>query len=112
MSNLLKYLLHWPTWKKLPMLPRMYSTEYRAGDVDRDTEALMKLTHIRCPQGVKVLERRYRLTARELIDLLPERKRRRDPGRRVVALIQRLYGVLPYDPMQKIARQQQRRGRR
>lgn len=110
--SLLRYLIHLPTWQKLPMLPRMYSTEYEPRDIDRDTEALMKVTHTRCPQGVKLLERRYHLSAHELIDLLQPRHRKRDAFGRMVALVRRAYGVLPYDPMRKIARQHMRRGGR
>ena len=110
--NPLRYLLHWPTWKKLPMLPRMYSVDYNPKEVDRDTEQLMKITRIRCPQGVKLLERRYHMTARELTIALTEQRRKRNFGRRIAAVVQRAYGLLPYDPMKMIARQHQRRGRR
>jgi hypothetical protein len=109
MKGLIKYLFHRPTWQKLPVLPRMYSTEYDARVVDKDTSTLMMLTHTRCPQGVEVLKRRHHLkTSRELIEQLPARRRRRRPGARLMALFRRWLGTTPYDPMRSIAQQHRR----
>lgn len=112
MKHLLKYLLHRPTWQKLPVLPRMYSVEFDARTVDDDTATLMKLSHTRCPQGVDTLKRRHRIkTARELIEQLPPRRRRRRLGTRLMALFRYWLGTTQYDPMRSIARQYRRRSR-
>lgn len=107
MSNrLAHYLFHRPTWHKLPVMPRMYSTEYDPLSVDRDTQTLMRLTHTRCPQGVEVLKKRHGLkSSRALIDQLPRRRRKRRVGAKLMALFRRAFGLLPYDPMKGIARQ-------
>lgn len=108
----LKYLFHRPTWHKLPVLPRMYSTEFKLTDVDQDTQTLMRLTHTRCPQGVEVLKKRYgAATARDLIEQLPARRRPRRIKARLVGLFRRAFGLLPYDPMKSIAQQHMRRQR-
>lgn len=111
--NLLKYLLHRATWEKLPMLPRMYSTDYKPHEVDRQTATLMRLSHLRCPQGVRILMRRHRMTSKqELILYLPVRRRKRRILARLASIVRRELGVLPYDPMKSIAREHMRRGRR
>ena len=112
--KLLKYLLHRPTWQKLPLMPRSFSTDYRPGDVDADTAALMVASHTRCPQGAQLLKRRQGLgTARELIAHLPSRRRRRRRiGAKLMAALRRLAGTTPYDPMRSIVRRHQRMGRR
>lgn len=113
--NLLRYIFHRATWEKLPVLPRMYSSEYH--DVDRDTATLMQLTQTRCPQGVEILKKRYRAgSARELIEKLPSRHRKRRPLKRLVNLYRRAMGLTAYDPMKAYARQyshhHMRKGRR
>ncbi len=45
--NLIQFLMHRATWEKLPVMPRHYSTEYKAKGMDQDTATLMKLSHIR-----------------------------------------------------------------
>ena len=101
--NLIQYLLHRATWEKLPPLPRMYSSEYQVAEVERDVEMLMRQTHARCPAGVKVLEQRYRLSARELIEQLPARRRKRRIGARAMAVLRRALGLMPYDPMKRFS---------
>jgi len=111
--NLLKYLFYRSLWQRLPVLPRMYSTEYH--DVDRDTATLMQMTQTRCPQGVEVLKKRHNArTAQELIATLPARRRKRRPLRRLTNLYRRAMGLSDYDPMKRYARQysHQRKGRR
>lgn len=109
MKGLLKYLLHRPLSQRLPLLPRMYSSEFYIAEADRDTQTLMSLTHVRCPQGVEVLKRRYRTeSARALIEHLPTRRRKRHIGRRALSLVQRTFGFTSYDPMKHIARQQRK----
>lgn len=108
----IKYVLHRPTWHKLPVLPRMYSTEFKLSDVDRDTETLMRLTHTRCPQGVEVLKKRHgAATARILIEQLPARRRPRRIKARLVGLFRRAFGLMAYDPMKSIARKHMRKSR-
>ncbi len=108
----LKYIFHRPTWHKLPVLPRMYSTEFKLSDVDRDTQTLMQMTHTRCPQGVEVLKKRYGFkTSREMIEQLPARRRPRRIKSRLISLFRRAFGLLPYDPMKSIARQHMRKTR-
>lgn len=111
--KLFRYLLHRPTWHKLPMMPRQYSTEFDARKVDHDTALLMSMTHTRSPHGVKLLLRKYgAASARELMERLPARRRPRRLGARVMSMIRRAVGVTSYDPMREIARQHMRRGRR
>ena len=112
--NLLRYIFHRATWEKLPMLPRMYSTEYH--DVDDDTATLMQMTQTRCPQGVEILKKRYgAATARELFDSLPSRHRKRQPLKKLINLYRRAMGITPYDPLKSYSRRygnHQRKGRR
>lgn len=108
----LKYIFHRATWEKLPVLPRMYSTEFKLSDVDRDTETLMQMTHTRCPQGVEVLKKRHGAkSARTLIEQLPARRRPRRIKSRIMGVFRRAFGLLPYDPMKSIARQYMRKAR-
>lgn len=109
MPNLIKALFHLATWQKLPMLPRTYSSDYELDEADRDVQMLMSLSHVRCPQGARVLERKHKTPAHELIDQLPQRHRRRRPLKRAVGLIRRALGVTPYDPMRSIYLEHQRR---
>lgn len=107
--KLLRYLFHRPLWHKLPMMPRMYSSDYRIADVDSDTQTLMSLTHTRCPQGVELLKKRHGVkTSRELIEQLPQRRRKRRIARRVLSLLQSWFGFTSYDPARSLARQHQR----
>jgi len=109
----LKYIFHRPTWHKLPVLPRMYSTEFKLSDVDRDTQTLMQLTHTRCPQGVEVLKKRHGMSsARALIEQLPARRRPRRIGAKLLGLYRRAFGLTAYDPMVSYARQERRKMRR
>lgn len=111
MRKLVRYVIHRPTWQKLPMLPRrQYSVDYDPHSVDPDTSTLMSLTHVRSPQGVDLLKRRHRKrTARELIDSLPARRRPRRLKSRVMSLLRRALGLMSYDPMLEIARRHIRR---
>jgi hypothetical protein len=109
--NLLRYMIHLATWEKLPIMPRMYSVEYDARLLDRDTQTLMKMSHVRCPQGLELLKQRHRVNnATTLITLLPSRKRKRQPMRKLMSVMRHLTGTLPYDPMKQIARQHMRAG--
>lgn len=110
--NLLRYLFHRPTWHKLPMMPRSYSVDYDARQLDADTADLMRISHVRCPQGVELLKRRHNLSSHELARQLHTRRRRRNVGARFMAVIRRAFGVTRYDPMRTIARQHMRRGAR
>lgn len=111
--NLFQYLLHRPIWHRLPPMPRQWSSEYNGREVDHDVSTLMSMTHTRSPQGVKLLLKKHQVeTPRELITLLPPRRRKRHILRRALALLRRAEGVTPYNPMVKIARQHIRRGRR
>lgn len=113
MSKFLKYFLHRAPWQKLPMMNRMYSSEFKSTDVDQDTQTLMRLTHTRCPQGVEILKKRHGLnTARALIEQLPQRKRKRRIMARALSLIQISFGLTSYDPMKALAHEHMRRTRR
>lgn len=110
--KLLRYLFTLRTGEKLPLLPRLYASEFDPGKVDRDTATLMKLTQTRCPLGVEYLKRRYRVSsAYELIYVLPSRRRRAHPGKRFMAILRRMFGTTSYNPMVKIARQELKKGR-
>lgn len=110
MSKLIKYLTHRSAWQKLPMLPRMMSTDFTPGEVDRETETLMRLTHTRCPQGVKILMTRHKASSpRELIDVLPAPYRKRRIRKRFVRLLQSVLGLSAYDPVRSEYRRSQRR---
>lgn len=102
--RLLRWLLHRPTWQKLPPIPRQLSTLYDENSVEDDDARLMALTHVRCPQYVRLLMRRHRAsTARELIYSLPQNRRPRRLRRRLLALLRRAFGLTGHDPMRKIA---------
>lgn len=111
MRKLVKYINHQPRWRKLPRMPRDYSTDWQAKDVDRETATLMMQSHTRCPQGVKVLEKRHNSEARTLIRTLPPRRYKRDRRGRVLSLLRRVFGLMKYDPMQQYAREHERRTR-
>lgn len=111
MRKLTRYLFRLKTWQKLPPIPRQYSTDWHAAEVDKDGRTLMSLTHTRSPQGVELLIKRHKAKdAHELIDKLPKRKRKRNVGKRAAALARRAFGLLPYDPMATYARKNKRRG--
>lgn len=113
MGSLIKYLFHRPTWHKLPPMPRMYSTEYLPSNVDQDTQTIMRMTHTRCPQGVEILKKRYRVkSSRELIQRLPRKKRPRGVTRRLRNIFRTAFGLLDYDPMKSIYKQHLRQTRR
>ncbi len=113
MTGLLKYLLHRPTWQKLPVIPRQYGTDYDPLAVDDDTSMLMRLTQVRSPQGVKLLMKQHHApSARALVEALPPRRRPRRLQARVLNLARRALGLTSYDPMKEIARRHRRRGRR
>ncbi len=113
MTGLLKYLLHRPTWQKLPMIPRQYAVGYDPFSVDDDTAMLMRLTQVRSPQAVKLLMKKHHAaSARELIETLPARRRPWRLRARALALARRAFGLTSYDPLRRIARQHRRRGRR
>ena len=108
----LRALLYMATWQKLPMLPRDYSTDYDLAEVDRDTQRIMQLARVRCPQGVTLLEDRHKASRRQLARDLDFKRRRRRPLRRLVGYVQRALGVTPYDPMHGFYLEHQRRIRR
>lgn len=110
--NLFTYLWRMARWQRLPVLPHTYSSEYDAQLVDEDVQQLMMLSHVRSPQSARLLERRHRKSARELIDELPARKRKRNIPARVMALVHRAFGTTPYNPTKSIALKHMRRGRR
>jgi hypothetical protein len=109
--NLIKYLMHLATWQKLPKPPRAYSSEYELKAAGDDIETMMKLSHIRCPQGAEHLTRKHGLPVRELIDRLPRSRYRRMIKRRLVWLICRATGTTPYDPMKRRAFEHRKRSR-
>jgi hypothetical protein len=110
--NPLRALLYRPRWHRLPVLPRMNSVMWTPKDIDADTSRLMTLTQTRCPQGVELLKRRYKVkTAHELITVLPPRRRRRDLLARLVTLYRRAMGVMPYDPIKQFAPRARKRTR-
>ncbi len=97
--NLIKYLRHVKTVDKLPRLPRMYSTDYETSELEEEEAQLMKITAVRSPQGARILERKFKADAKSLASSLPivPFRRKRD---RVLPLIRKILGVLPYDPLQ------------
>ena len=102
--RLIHWLLHRPTWQKLPPIPRQLSSLYDEVGIEHDTQRLMQLTHVRCPQYVALLLRRHKVeTARELVYLLPPRRRPRMLKKRLLALARRAFGLSGSDPMRKIA---------
>jgi hypothetical protein len=110
--NLVKYLVHMPRWKRLPMIPRTWSVEYDRREVDRWTQQVMAVKRTRSPHDVEVLMKKHGVkNSRELALALQPRRRRRHVGRRVIALIQRIAGTTSYDPFRKIAREHMRRDR-
>lgn len=109
--NLLKYIFHRATWEKLPPIPREYSSDYDVNEVDRETALLMSLTHTRCPQGVELLKKKHRASARELIHNLPMRRRPRRILSRVFSLYRRAFGLTAYDPTKRYYREHVRKGR-
>ena len=110
MKTLLRFLFYRPAWQKLPMMNRMYSSEFHPDQADQDIQTLMQLTHVRCPQGVEVLKDRHGAsTARELIERLPARRRKLRPLKRVISLLQRLFGFTPYDPNIRLAKEYRQR---
>lgn len=113
MKRVLKYILHRPTWHKLPVLPRQYATDYDPALVDEDTATVMRLAHVRCPQGVEKVRRRHgaRDTA-ELAAMLSWRHRPRYLKARALSMARTALGLTAYDPMKEIARQHRRKGRR
>jgi hypothetical protein len=112
-KSLITYLLHRPTWQKLPRLPRMYSVEFAPREVDEDTSTLMKMSHTRCPQGVEILKQRHSKTsARQLIRSLPPARRARQIRRRLQGLICGAFGVTTYDPALTLYRQEKPSKRR
>ena len=66
MPSLVKYLLHRATWRKLPILPYSYKSEFELEQIDRDTERIMDKTRARCPQDVAIMVQRHNTSAREL----------------------------------------------
>lgn len=110
--NLLTYLLRLRTRERLPMIPRTYSSEYDVRQVDPDTIRLMAETQTRDPRGVHLLMRRHGAQSpRELLRILPPRKRKRNVRRRALALVQRVFGLSNHDPLRSIYRQHRRTGR-
>ena len=109
--NLLKYLFHKPTWQKLPMIPRSYSSVWDESEVDHDTAILMEVTQTRCPQGVEILVRKHKKTARELSQTLKPRKHKRKPLGRIEYMVRSTFGLMQYDPMKSIARRHIRKER-
>lgn len=108
--NLLKYLLYRAAWQRLPMLPRMYSTDFDLRDVNRETETLMRMTHTRCPQGVNILIKRHRAAdAHELIETLPPPMRKRRIGRRFAGMVRSFLGLTAYDPVRSQYRRERNR---
>lgn len=111
--KVLRWLLHRPTWQRLPIIPRQYGTQYDPTSIDADTALLMQLTQIRSPNNITALQRRYKATtARELIEVLPPRQRPRRLRQKAMSLVRRAFGVTSYDPTVKIVRPYRRRGRR
>ncbi len=113
MSKLSRYLLHRPRWWKLPMLPRGFSTEFEASDVDPDTAELMRAVAVRCPQSVEILrEKRKAESVRDLVRTMNPRKRKRNVRGRAASLIRRALGLTSYDPAFRHSQIHQRKGRR
>lgn len=84
---------------RLARLPRLLSSEYDSRTLNRDTIRLMNKTHVRSPEGVKVLMRRNGVsTVDELIEMLPHNYKRRDLRQRVHLWLQHLFGVTDYEP--------------
>lgn len=87
------------TKDRLARLPRLLSSEYDPRLLDGDTIRLMNKTHVRSPEGIRVLLRRNQVeTVDELIDLLPHNYKRRDVRQRVYLWLQHLFGVTDYEP--------------
>lgn len=101
MKKAIRYFRHIKLADRLPLVPRHYSTEYDLKAVDADEEQLLKMTAIRSPQAVELLKKRYHVqNAKELTTMLPTRHKPRR-GARLMPLIRRIMGTLPYDPMKR-----------
>lgn len=114
MKKLIRYVRHRPIWQRLDMIPRQLASEYQPEDIDHPTALLMQMTQVRSPRNVRLLMKKHHAaTPEELIRLLPSRQRRHRPWKRIMSLIRRTLGVLPYDPAIKLAREiRPRQGRR
>lgn len=113
MGNLIDYLRYQPVWRRLPRMPRMYSTEYDPKLLDHDTVTLMQQTHVRSPQGVEVLKRKHgAASARELVQSLPPARYQRHIRARFMGLIRRTLGLTSFDPMRTIYLQHRKQNRR
>lgn len=105
MIRVIRYLLHFATWRKLPRLPRTYSSDYDRHAVDATVQTLMKLSHVRCPQDAEILARRHGQTPKQLIEALPARRHHRHIWYRLRWMICRATGTTPYDPIKSHAQQ-------
>lgn len=98
MGNILRYLLRWDRRRRLPS---HFVTRFEVTDVTEDELLIFEAGRAKDRHYVRRLMRRYR--AKDAIDLLSKLPRRRRPSvrGRMLALIQRALGVMPYDPAQR-----------
>lgn len=111
MSKLIKYILHIPTWRKLPKPPGGYASEYDPQQVSADVRRLMELSQVRDPQSAELLSSRRARSVHELAATMDRSSYARRIRSRIHWLICRVTDTLPYDPAAEPAREWRRRNR-
>lgn len=84
---------------RLDMTPHMIADEYSREEITHDIGRVFTDSQARSPRTTHLLQRRFKTeSVDELLDILPSRKRRRQPRLRLAQWIARLQGLLPYEP--------------
>jgi hypothetical protein len=108
MNRVIKFLVHLTVRQKLPLIPRTWSVDFKPEELGEDGETLMRLSAIRSPHGLALLQRRLNVeTSRELVERLPIPRPRR--SNRVPSIVYHVFGTTPYDPMKKFRVKKNRR---
>lgn len=100
MIRLLRWLYRISPFRRIPPLPRVYSSAYT--HVDQDSARIMARYGIRSPSGIKAAMRKHKVdSVDDLVARLEHHRVKRNLRKRLEWALKHLSGGTPYNPHAK-----------
>lgn len=100
MIRLLRWLYRISPFRRIPPLPRVYSSAYKS--IDQDSARIMARYGIRSPSGIRAAMKKYKVsTVDDLVAQLEHHRVKRSIRKRLEWALKHLSGGTPYNPHAK-----------